>query len=130
MPESELKLAISDLTSIWAQFSYCTNVSSDLRSIHLPLNNGTLHFPFVTYYFSFALCNSLNYNKYICFYLTRINVPTHNYLFHFIFHLTILLITFIKSVKYLNWQQYWILINKVFRCKIACTITFQNMPIV
>ena len=34
---------------------YRTNVSSDLRSIHEPLNNGTLHFPFVTYDFSYFI---------------------------------------------------------------------------
>ena len=43
------------LKSFFLSF-YCTNVSSDLRSIQLSLNNGTLQFSFVTYYFPFALC--------------------------------------------------------------------------
>ena len=41
---------------------YCTNVSFDLRSIHYLLNNSTIHFPFFTYYVSYALCNSGTYN--------------------------------------------------------------------
>ena len=71
------------LVGIIARTCYCTNVSSNLRSIPQSLDNGTLHFPFVTYYFSYALCNSVNYHKYfrqyqtIAFIFTRINLPTH-----------------------------------------------------
>ena len=46
------------------QHFYCKNISTGLRSIHWPLNNGTLHFPFVTYYFCFALFKSVTYNNY------------------------------------------------------------------
>ena len=51
---------------------YYTKVSSDLRSIHLSLNNGTFYFspinfvfPLITLQFPKSLCNSLIISNYV-----------------------------------------------------------------
>ena len=41
---------------------YWTNDSFDFRSIQSSFNDNTIHFLFITYYFPYALCNSVTYN--------------------------------------------------------------------
>ena len=64
------KMIASFLSQNWSEAQpenvigyYCTNDSLDLRSIQWSLKNGKIHFPFITDYFPYALCNSVTYNK-------------------------------------------------------------------
>ena len=64
------KMIAASLSQNWSEAQpenvigyYCTNDAFHLRSIQWSLNNATIHFPYITYYFPYALCNSVTYNK-------------------------------------------------------------------